>query len=84
MLLERIRTLRDIVADGGEQDPIALINCPPTFNLQSHNNSRDSAAVGWLQAYSASPPDRYLDDLVSNTQFLPNLLILYRYNRYNN
>ena len=72
------RTLRDIVADGGEQDPIALINCPPTFNLRTVATTRET--LRRLAGYGASPPDPYLDDLVSNTQFLPIFLILYRYN----
>ena len=56
------RTLRDIVAEGGEQDPITLINCPPTFNLRTVATTRET--LRWLAGYGASPPDRYLDDLV--------------------
>ena len=35
------RTLKDIVADGG-QVPIALINCPPTFNLRTVPTTRET------------------------------------------
>ena len=66
MLLER--TLRDIVDGGDEHDPIAQINCPPTFNLRTATTTRETL---WrLAGYGTSPPDRYLDDLVSITQFL--------------
>ena len=36
------RTLRDIVDGGDEHYPIAQINCPPTFNLQTATTTRET------------------------------------------
>ena len=46
------RTLRDIVDNGDEHDPIAQINCPPTFNLRTATTTRETL---WrLAGYGAS------------------------------
>ena len=51
-------TLKNIITSGDEEDPVAQIHCPPTFNMQSVITTRET--LRRIAGYG-----RYLDDLVS-------------------
>ena len=60
-------TLKNIITSGDEEDPVAQIHFPPTFNIQSVITTRETL---WrIAGYGSTTVDRYLDDLVSKVFF---------------
>ena len=56
-------TLKNIITSGEEEDPVAQIHCPPTFNIQSVITTRET--LRRIAGYGSTSVDRYLDDLIS-------------------
>ena len=55
--------LKTTITSEKEDDPIADIQCPPNFNMQSVITTGESL---WrIAGYGVTPNERYLDDVVS-------------------
>ena len=42
-------TLKNIITSGDEEDPVAQIHFPPTFNMQSVITTRETLVDSWVR-----------------------------------